>query len=98
MGRYAAPRYSVLKVLFLEAIGGVVLIWIALSIWGRPPAWPPSPPAWRDLLGLAAGSVVAANIFFFGAVERMGAAPASIAATVEPVVGGVLSLPLFSQR
>ncbi len=98
MGRYAAPRYGVLKVLFLEAIGGVVLIWIALSIWGRPPAWPPSPPAWRGLLGLAAGSVVAANIFFFGAVKRIEAAPASVAATVEPVVGALLALTLFSQR
>src|SRR5437764_14635391 len=77
MARYAAPRYGVVKVLFLEAIGGVVLIWIALSIWGRPPAWPPSAPAWRGLMGLAAGSVIAANIFFFGAVQRIEAAPAS---------------------
>jgi len=37
MGRYAAPRYGVVKVLFLEAIGGVLLIWIALAIWGRSP-------------------------------------------------------------
>src|SRR5213594_911970 len=37
MGRYAAPRYGVVKVLFLEAIGGVVLIWIALAIWGKSP-------------------------------------------------------------
>ena len=98
MGRYAAPRYGVVKVLFLEAIGGVVLIWIALSIWGRPPAWPPSAPAWRGLMGLAAGSVVAANIFFFGAVKRIEAAPASVAATIEPVVGALLALTLFSQR
>src|SRR5439155_6599886 len=41
MGRYAAPRYGVVKVLFLEAIGGVLLIWIALAIWGRPPHLPP---------------------------------------------------------
>ena len=98
MGRYAAPRYGALKVLFLEAVGGVVLIWIALAIWGRPPAWPPSPPAWRGLLGLAAGSVVAANIFFFGAVKRIEAAPASVAATIEPVVGALLALTLFGQR
>jgi len=98
MARYAAPRYGVVKVLFLEAIGGVVLIWIALSIWGRPPAWPPSAPAWRGLMGLAAGSVIAANIFFFGAVQRIEAAPASVAATIEPVVGALLALTLFSQR
>ena len=98
MARYAAPRYGVVKVLFLEAIGGVVLIWIALSIWGRPPAWPPSAPAWRGLMGLAAGSVIATNIFFFGAVQRIEAAPASVAATIEPVVGALLALTLFSQR
>ena len=98
MARYAAPRYGVVKVLFLEAIGGVVLIWIALAIWGRPPAWPPSAPAWRGLMGLAAGSVIAANIFFFGAVQRIEAAPASVAATIEPVVGALLALTLFSQH
>ena len=98
MGRWAAPRYGVVKVLFLEAIGGVVLIWIALLIWGRPPSLPPSRAAWRGLLGLAAGSVVAANLLFFGAMKRIEAAPASVAATIEPVVGSLLALLLFAQR
>ncbi|HKA58550.1 MAG TPA: DMT family transporter [Gemmatimonadales bacterium] len=98
MGRWAAPRYGVVKVLFLEAVGGVVLIWIVLLIWGRAPAVPPSVAAWRGLLGLAAGSVIAANLFFFGAMKRIEAAPASVAATIEPVVGALLALLLFSQR
>lgn len=98
MGRWAAPRYGVVKVLFLEAVGGVVLIWIALLIWGRPPALPPSGAAWRGLLGLAAGSVIAANLLFFGAMKRIEAAPASVAATIEPVVGSLLALLLFSQQ
>jgi DME family drug/metabolite transporter len=98
MGRYAAPRYGVVKVLFLEAVGGVILIWIALAIWGRAPTVPPSPAAWRGLLGLAAGSVIAANLLFFGAMKRIEAAPASVAATIEPVVGALLALLLFSQR
>jgi drug/metabolite transporter, DME family len=100
MGRWAAPRYGVVKVLFLEAIGGVVLIWIALAIWGggRTPTLPPSATAWRGLLGLAAGSVIAANLLFFGAMKRIEAAPASVAATIEPVVGALLALLLFSQR
>ena len=98
MGRWAAPRYGVVKVLFLEAVGGVVLIWIALLIWGRPPAPPPSGDAWRGLLGLAAGSVIAANLLFFAAMKRIEAAPASVAATIEPVVGAILALLLFSQR
>lgn len=98
MGRWAAPRYGVVKVLFLEAVGGVLLIWIALLIWGRPPAAPPSGAAWLGLLGLAAGSVIAANLLFFSAMKRIEAAPASVAATIEPVVGAVLALILFSQR
>jgi len=85
-------------VLFLEAVGGVVLIWISLAIWGRPPTVPPSAAAWRGLFGLAAGSVIAANILFFGAMKRIEAAPASVAATIEPVVGAVLALLLFGQR
>src|SRR4029077_13283727 len=88
MGRFAAPRYGVVKVLFLEAIGGVLLIWIALAIWGKPPHLPPSPAAWRGLLGLAAGSVIAANLFFFGAMKRIETAPASGAATIETAGGG----------
>jgi DME family drug/metabolite transporter len=98
MGRWAAPRYGVVKVLFLEAVGGVILIWIALAIWGKAPAVPPSGAAWRGLLGLAAGSVIAANLLFFGAMKRIEAAPASVAATIEPVVGALLALLLFSQR
>lgn len=98
MGRWAAPRYGAVKVLFLEAVGGVLLIWVALAIWGRAPAAPPSGAAWRGLLGLAAGSVILANVLFFGAMKRIEAAPASVAATIEPVVGAILALLLFSQR
>ena len=98
MARYAVPRYGVVRVLFLEATGGVVIIGIFLWLWGRPPAWPPSPAAWRGLLGLAAGSVLAANFLFFAAVKRIEAAPAAVAATIEPVVGALLAFLLFSQH
>lgn len=98
MARYAVPRYGVVRVLFLEATGGVVIIGIVLWLWGHPPAWPPSPPAWRGLLWLALGSVLAANFLFFGAVKRIEAAPAAVAATIEPVVGALLAFLLFSQH
>ena len=98
MARYAVPRYGVVKVLFLEALGGVVLIGLVLMVWGRPPALPPSGEAWRGLLGLAAGSVLAANFLFFAAVKRIDAAPAAVAATIEPVVGALLAFLLFSQH
>src|SRR5213596_3230109 len=76
MARYAVPRYGVVKVLFLEAVGGVLITGVALTIWGRTPTVPPSAEAWRGLLGLAAGSVLAANFLFFAAVKRIEAAPA----------------------
>jgi DME family drug/metabolite transporter len=98
MARYAVPRYGVVRVLFLEALGGVLIVWLALAIWARPPAVPPSPAAWRGLIGLAAGSVLAANFLFFAAVKRIEAAPAAVAATIEPVVGALLAFLLFSQH
>ena len=98
MARYAVPRYGVVKVLFLEALGGVVIIGLVLTVWGRPPALPPSAAAWRGLLWLALGSVLAANFLFFAAVKRIEAAPAAVAATIEPVVGALLAFLLFSQH
>jgi DME family drug/metabolite transporter len=98
MARYAVPRYGVVRVLFLEALGGVLITGLVLSAWGRPPELPPSAAAWRGLLGLAAGSVLAANFLFFAAVKRIEAAPAAVAATIEPVVGALLAFVLFSQH
>ena len=98
MARYAVPRYGVVRVLFLEALGGVLITGIVLVAWGRAPEVPPSAAAWRGLLGLAAGSVLAANFLFFAAVKRIEAAPAAVAATIEPVVGALLAFLLFSQH
>lgn len=98
MARYAVPRYGVVQVLFLEALGGIIIVGIVLVIWGRPPELPPSGAAWRGLLWLAAGSVLAANFLFFAAVKRIEAAPAAVAATIEPVVGALLAFLLFSQH
>ena len=98
MARFAVPRYGTVRVLFLEAFGGVVILAIVLSLASRAPAPPPSAAAWRGLLGLTAGSVLAANMLFFAAVKRIEAAPAAVAATIEPVVGALLALALFNQR
>ncbi len=98
MARFAVPRYGAVQVLFLEALGGVAILGVGLTLAGYAPAPPPSGAAWRGLAGLTAGSVLAANILFFGAVKRIEAAPAAVAATVEPVVGTLLALVLFNQR
>src|SRR6266436_261118 len=98
MARFAVPRYGAVQVLFLEAVGGVVILGIVLTLAGRMPTPPPSLAAWRGLAALTAGSVLAANLFFFAAVKRIEAAPAAVAATIEPVVGTALALLLFHQQ
>jgi len=99
LARFAVPRYGAVRVLFLEALGGVVILGIVLPLARHaPPPLPPTAAAWRGLLGLTVGSVLAANILFFSAVKRIEAAPAAVAATIEPVVGTLLALALFAQR
>jgi len=98
LARFAVPRYGAVRVLFLEALGGIVIMGIVLTLAGHPPAPPPSAAAWRGVAGLTAGAVLAANFLFFAAVQRIEAAPAAVAATIEPVVGTLLALLLFNQR
>jgi drug/metabolite transporter, DME family len=98
LARFAVPRYGAVRVLFLEALGGVIIMGLVLTVTGHAPAWPPSAAAWRGLVGLTAGAVLAANFLFFAALQRIEAAPAAIAATVEPVVATLLALVLFNQR
>jgi drug/metabolite transporter (DMT)-like permease len=42
--------------------------------------------------------VILANLLFFTAVRRIEATPTAVAATIEPVVGALLALLLFSQQ
>ncbi len=98
LARFAVPRYGAIRVLFLEALGGVLILGVVLTLAGHTPTPPPSGTAWRGLAGLTAGSVLAANMFFFAAVKRIEAAPAAVAATIEPVVATLLALALFGQR
>ncbi len=98
MARFAVPRYGVVKVLFYEALGGTVLLGLVLPLAGHPPAPAATLGGWIYLGLLTLGSVLAANFFFFAAVRRIEAAPAAVAATIEPVVGTLLALLLFSQR
>src|SRR5256885_660536 len=65
---------------------------------GPAPGRPPRARAWGGGAGLTAGSVLAANLLFSAAVKRIGAAPAAVAATIEPVVGTLLALAMFNQR
>jgi drug/metabolite transporter (DMT)-like permease len=98
LARWAVPRYGVSKVLFLELVGGTAILALVLPLAGRPPAPPATLTAWLYVVALAAGAVLLANYFFFSAVKRIEAAPTAVAATIEPVVGAVLGLLLFSQH
>jgi drug/metabolite transporter (DMT)-like permease len=98
LARYAVPRYGPLRVLFLEILGGIVVLGIVLPLAGRPPTPPSTSGAWLYTALLAAGTVVAANVLFFNAAKRIDAAPTAVAATIEPVVGALLALALFAQR
>lgn len=98
LARYAVPRYGPMRVLFLEILGGIVVLGIVLPLAGRSPAPPPSAGAWIYTALLAAGTVVAANVLFFNAAKRIDAAPTAVAATIEPVVGALLAFALFAQR
>ena len=103
LARYAVPLYGPMKVLFLEILGGIVILGVVLGVVGvasgnpllRPP---PTAGAWMYTALLAAGTVVLANVLFFNAAKRIDAAPTSVAATIEPVVGALLAFALFGQR
>jgi DME family drug/metabolite transporter len=98
LARYAVPRYGARQVLFLEVLGGVVVLGLVLPLTGHPPVPPHTPGAWLYVLLLSLGSVLAANFLFFAAVKRIDAAPTAVAATIEPVVGTLLALTLFNQQ
>jgi DME family drug/metabolite transporter len=98
LARYAVPRYGSMRVLFLEILGGIVVLSVTLPLAGHPPPLPRTPDVWLYIALLAAGTVIAANVLFFNAAKRIDAAPTAVAATIEPVVGALLALALFGQQ
>ena len=98
LARFAVPRYGAMRVLFLEILGGILILGIVLPIAGHAPLPPSSTGAWVYTILLATGTVVAANVLFFNATKRIDAAPTAIAATIEPVVGTLLAFLILAQR
>jgi len=98
LARFSVPRYGVAKVLLLEIAGGTLLLGIILPLAGRAPVPPPTAGGWVYIVALVLATVLLANVFFFSGAERIEAAPTAVAATIEPVVGTLLALALFSQR
>lgn len=98
LARFAVPRLGSLKFLVLEIAGGTLILAIVLPLVGQAPGVPPSASAWGYVAALALGTVVLANLLFFGGVRRINAGPTAVAATIEPAVGALLGLSLFDQR
>lgn len=97
LARWAVPRYGAVRVLFMELLGGTLILAILLPALGHAPSPPSSTAGWTLVVGLGIGSVLLANLFFFAGVRRIEAAPTAIAASIEPVVGTLLALVLFGQ-
>src|SRR5207302_1615211 len=74
LARFAVPRYGALQVLFLEIVGGVVVLGVVLPLSGHTPLPPHTTGAWIYVLLLSLGSVLAANFLFFAGVKRIDAA------------------------
>ncbi len=97
LARWAVPRYGVVQVLFLEIVGGIVVLGVVLPMSGHTPQPPATPDAWIFVAVLAAATVLAANFLFFNATRRIEAAPTAVAATIEPVMAALLAFLLFHQ-
>lgn len=97
LARWAVPRYGAVKVLFYELLGGTVILAVLLPLLGHAPAPASTTAGWVYIAALGGGTVLA-NFAFFAGVRRIDAAPASVAATAEPVVGALLALLLFGQN
>ncbi len=98
LARYIVPRYGSQRMLFYELVGGTLLLAAFLPLSGHVPQPPLTVSGWTYLAALGIGSVLAANFFFFAAVKRIDAAPAAVAASIEPFVGATLALLLFQQQ
>lgn len=96
LARWAVPRYGAVRVLLLTIVGGTILLGGLLPLAGHTPARPGTAAAWAYIVALGGGTVLA-NFAFFGGVKRIDAGPASVATTVEPIVGALLALLLFAQ-
>jgi len=98
IARYAVPRYGSQRVLFWELVGGTLILALFLPLSGRVPHPPATLPAWTYIAALGLGAVLLANFCYFAAARRIDAAPASVAASIEPFVGAFLGLLLFNQQ
>jgi drug/metabolite transporter (DMT)-like permease len=70
----------------------VALPWLASQSWSAPPQL-----AWGALLYSALASVVVGNLFWFTAVDRVGASRSALYANLQPFLGAVFALLVLSE-
>ncbi len=94
----AMRRHSPLVVSAVSClVGGLVLClvslpWLTGQHWPRPPAL-----SWGAVLYSAIGSIVVGNVFWFTAIDRVGAARSALYANLQPFLGAVFALLVLSE-
>jgi drug/metabolite transporter (DMT)-like permease len=78
-------------------IGGVLLClaaipWLASQNWATPPSL-----AWSALLYSGLASIVIGNVFWFTAIDRVGAGRSALYANLQPFLGAVFALLVLSE-
>ena len=78
-------------------IGGVLLClvaapWLASQSWSAPPGL-----AWGALLYSGLASIVLGNLFWFTAIDRVGAGRSSLYANLQPFLGAVFAVLVLSE-
>jgi drug/metabolite transporter (DMT)-like permease len=78
-------------------IGGLLLClaatpWLASQNWTAPPGL-----AWSALLYSGLASIVVGNVFWFTAINRVGAGRSALYANLQPFLGAVFALLVLSE-
>ena len=96
-GRHASPRYGAARTVLYSTLGSSVVLAVAVPAVSGPIILPPTPLAWAVLLAFGLLTIAVAHLLFFDALSRVEASRASIAASIEPAVAGILATQLLGQ-
>jgi drug/metabolite transporter (DMT)-like permease len=95
----AMRRHSALTVNAASClIGGALLCLVSLPWFVRQP-WGSSPGlAWAAVLYSGLGSIVIGNVFWFTAIDRVGAGRSALYANLQPFLGAVFAVLVLSEN
>lgn len=78
-------------------IGGVLLCLVSLPWFARQPWSSPPGLAWAAVLYSGLGSIVIGNVFWFTAIDRVGAGRSALYANLQPFLGAVFAVIVLSE-